>query len=191
MLPGALPLRYARARLPWVGSWLRDIHCSCKTPHTHYSFPPWGPTKDGSYWDLRARPLVWSNVRWCCACPEPRHLQNEINTSWSSTCRLHHCETQTASKHPRHKQVQQCARLESMQKRDEMWSDRWAFKHVGFFFWVIFDVGVFYFEKMSFLICFDMCLVNFDIHSQYLLRFRQYLVKIHEYQSNLVWGTPV
>ena len=47
--------------------------------------------------------------------------------------------------------------------------------------WMIFDVGFFYFEKMTFLDFFDMYLMIFDINSQYLVRFSQYLVKIHEY----------
>ena len=35
------------------------------------------------------------------------------------------------------------------------------------------------FEKMTFLDLFDMYLMIFDINSQYLVRFSQYLVKIH------------
>ena len=35
------------------------------------------------------------------------------------------------------------------------------------------------FEKMSFLDIFDMYLMIFDINSQYLVRFSQYLVKNH------------
>ena len=47
--------------------------------------------------------------------------------------------------------------------------------------WMIFDVGFFYFEKMTFLDFFDMYLVFFGINSQYLVRFCQYLVKSHQY----------
>ena len=41
---------------------------------------------------------------------------------------------------------------------------------------MIFDVGFFDFEKMTFLEIFDMYLMIFDIFSQYLVRFSQYLV---------------
>ena len=47
--------------------------------------------------------------------------------------------------------------------------------------WMIFDVGFLYFEKITFLDFFDMYFVIFDINSQYLVRFSQYLVKIHQY----------
>ena len=40
-------------------------------------------------------------------------------------------------------------------------------------FWMIFDVDFFYFEKMTFLDCFDMYLMGFDINTQYLVRFGQ------------------
>ena len=39
---------------------------------------------------------------------------------------------------------------------------------------LLFDFG-----KMTCPIFFDMYLMNFDIHSQYLVRFRQYFVKNH------------
>ena len=45
--------------------------------------------------------------------------------------------------------------------------------------WMNFDVGFFYFEKMTFLDLFDMYLLFFDMNSQYFVRFSQYLVKIH------------
>ena len=45
--------------------------------------------------------------------------------------------------------------------------------------WMIFDVGFFYFEKMTFLDFFDMYLLIFDINNQCLAKFSQYLVKIH------------
>ena len=45
---------------------------------------------------------------------------------------------------------------------------------------VIFGVGFFDFEKMTFLDFFDMYLMIFDINSQYLVRFSQYLVKINQ-----------
>ena len=48
-------------------------------------------------------------------------------------------------------------------------------------FWMIFEVGFVYFEKITFLNLFDMYLVNFDINNQYLVRFSQYLIKIHKY----------
>ena len=37
--------------------------------------------------------------------------------------------------------------------------------------WMNFDVGLFYFEKMTFLDFVDMYLVNFDINSKYLSKF--------------------
>ena len=40
---------------------------------------------------------------------------------------------------------------------------------------------IFYFEKMTFLDFFDMYLMIFDINSQYLVRFSQYLVKNNQY----------
>ena len=43
--------------------------------------------------------------------------------------------------------------------------------------WMSFDVGFFYFEKMTFLDFVDMYLVIFDINSQYLVRISQYLVQ--------------
>ena len=42
-------------------------------------------------------------------------------------------------------------------------------------------LDVFYFEKMTFLEMLNMYLMIFDINSQYLGRFSQYLVKIHQY----------
>ena len=47
--------------------------------------------------------------------------------------------------------------------------------------WMIFDVGFFYFEKMTFLDVFDMYWMFFDINSKYVVRFSQYLVKIKQY----------
>ena len=47
--------------------------------------------------------------------------------------------------------------------------------------WMIFDVGFFYFEKITFLDVFDMNFVFFHINNQYLVRFSQYFVKIHQY----------
>ena len=41
--------------------------------------------------------------------------------------------------------------------------------------------GAFFSEKMTSLEIFDMYLVIFDINSQYLVGFSQYLVKNHEY----------
>ena len=38
---------------------------------------------------------------------------------------------------------------------------------------------IFYFEKMTFLIFFDMYLMIVDINSQYFVRFSQYFVKNH------------
>ena len=38
-------------------------------------------------------------------------------------------------------------------------------------------LDVFYFEKMTFLNCFDMYLMHFDINNQYLAKLSQYLVK--------------
>ena len=48
-------------------------------------------------------------------------------------------------------------------------------------FWMIVDVGFVYFEKITFLICFDMYFVNFDITMQYFAKNNEYLVKIHQY----------
>ena len=45
--------------------------------------------------------------------------------------------------------------------------------------WMIFDVGFFYFEKITFLDILNMYLMIFDINSQYLVKFSQYLVKNH------------
>ena len=47
--------------------------------------------------------------------------------------------------------------------------------------WMIFDVGFVYFEKITFLDCFDIHFVIFDINSQYLAKISQYLVTIHQY----------
>jgi hypothetical protein len=87
---------------------------------THCSFLAWGPTKDGFNRDLRARQLATSKVGWCCACPEPMPLQDEMNISeWvPQPVDLHHCMTQTASKQPPYTQAEQSARLESMHIQD-------------------------------------------------------------------------
>ena len=47
--------------------------------------------------------------------------------------------------------------------------------------WMIFDVGFVDFKKMTFLDIFDMYRMIFDINSQYLVRFSQYLVIINQY----------
>ena len=47
--------------------------------------------------------------------------------------------------------------------------------------WMIFDVGFFFFEKMTFLEILNMYLMIFDIHSKYLGRFSQNLDKNHQY----------
>ena len=47
--------------------------------------------------------------------------------------------------------------------------------------WMCFDVGCFYFGKITFLDVFDMYLMMLYINSKYLVRFSQYLVKIHQY----------
>ena len=44
--------------------------------------------------------------------------------------------------------------------------------------WMIVDVGFFILRQNTFLDVFDMYLVIFDINSQYLVRFSQYLVNI-------------
>ena len=41
-------------------------------------------------------------------------------------------------------------------------------------------LDLFYFEKITFLIFFDMDFVFFDINSQYLVKFNQYFVKKHQ-----------
>ena len=45
--------------------------------------------------------------------------------------------------------------------------------------WMIVVVGFFDLQKMTFLDLFDMYLMFFYINSQYLVRFSQYLIKIH------------
>ena len=47
--------------------------------------------------------------------------------------------------------------------------------------WMIFDVGFFDFEKMTFLVFLNMYLVIFYINSNYLVRFSQYLANFHQY----------
>ena len=45
--------------------------------------------------------------------------------------------------------------------------------------WMIFDVGFFDFEKMTFLDIFDMHLIIFDINSHYLVEFCRYFFKFY------------
>ena len=51
----------------------------------------------------------------------------------------------------------------------------------AFKFWMIFDVGFFYFEKMTFLKILNMHLMIFDINNQYLVKFSQYVAKFSQY----------
>ena len=46
---------------------------------------------------------------------------------------------------------------------------------------VYIPAGCFFSEKMTSLENFDMFLINFDIKSQYLIEFGQYLVKTYQY----------
>ena len=53
-------------------------------------------------------------------------------------------------------------------------------------FWVIvWSVGFFYFQKMTFLDFFDMYLLIFDMNSQYFVEFNQYLVL-----NGVYWQAP-